>query len=206
MIKNERQYLITKTQVHEFEKALAQMTEAKEAENPEDLLRQAQVEALGSQLNDLKEEIQEYESLIARSANEPIVLELDSIESLPLVLIKARIAAKLSQKDLAEQLGIKEQQIQRYEANDYASAKLSRIIEVCQVFGLKLQSPSMIEIESLTDSVSVNQKTAPTSPWRQRLDEMRQRLGTDTKVSPIHSSSLHNGEMASTEGAKSVKI
>ena len=43
----------------------------------------------------------------------------------------------LSQKDLAEKLGLKEQQIQRYEATDYESASLSRLLEISDALGLK---------------------------------------------------------------------
>lgn len=66
-------------------------------------------------------------------------LILYSLSELPATLIKARIAAKLSQKALAERLGLKEQQIQRYEATEYASANLARVIEVSEMLGLKLE-------------------------------------------------------------------
>lgn len=65
------------------------------------------------------------------------MLELNSLEALPRALIKARIAAKLSQKDLAERLGLKEQQIQRYEATEYNSANLARVIEVSLALRIK---------------------------------------------------------------------
>ena len=42
-------------------------------------------------------------------------------------LIKARIARGLTHKELAQRVGIKEQQIQRYEATDYEAANLSRL-------------------------------------------------------------------------------
>ena len=148
MIKNERQYRITKAQVQKFEQALAELarcSEATQQENP--ILWQAQKSALESQLNDLQEEIAEYEALTSSPESEPIVLPLDSIETLPLALIKARIATKLSQKELAERLGLKEQQIQRYEATEYASANLSRIIEVSQALGLRLQPTAKLEVE-----------------------------------------------------------
>ena len=61
---------------------------------------------------------------------------------MPYILIKARIAQGLSQKELAERIGLKEQQIQRYEATDYASANLSRIKEVVSAFGVGINSPT----------------------------------------------------------------
>jgi ribosome-binding protein aMBF1 (putative translation factor) len=147
MIKNERQYRITKAQAQKFEQALAELencTEDKKQENP--ILFETQMSALESQLEDLREELQEYESLTTHVNNEPLVFELNSLEALPLALIKARIATKLSQKDLAERLGLKEQQIQRYEATEYASANLARVIEISQVLGLKLLSTGQVEV------------------------------------------------------------
>ncbi len=101
---------------------------------------------LESQLGDLWEELTEYEALTIHGDDEPLVFELNSLEALPLALIKARIATKLSQKDLAERLGLKEQQIQRYEATEYASANLARVIRVSQALGMKLQSSAGIEV------------------------------------------------------------
>jgi transcriptional regulator with XRE-family HTH domain len=58
----------------------------------------------------------------------------------PQALIQGRIAAGLSQKELAERLGLKEQQIQRYDATDYASASLTRVCEVARSLGLKVKA------------------------------------------------------------------
>ena len=66
---------------------------------------------------------------------------LKLVADLPSILIKARIAQGLSQRDLAERVGVKEQQIQRYEATDYASANLARLKEVAAVFRVKTDSP-----------------------------------------------------------------
>ncbi|MBZ0187422.1 MAG: helix-turn-helix domain-containing protein [Candidatus Obscuribacterales bacterium] len=48
-------------------------------------------------------------------------------------LIQARIARGLAQEDLAKLLNLKKQQIQSYEASDYASASLSRIMEIARM-------------------------------------------------------------------------
>jgi ribosome-binding protein aMBF1 (putative translation factor) len=147
MIKNERQYRITKAQARKFEQALADLegcAEDEKKENP--ILFKAQRSALESQLDDLREELGEYEALIVHGKGEPLMFEVNSLEAVPQILIKARIAAKLSQKDLAERLGLKEQQIQRYEATEYASANLARVIEVSQALGLRLQSKVGVEV------------------------------------------------------------
>src|SRR6266849_3391822 len=65
------------------------------------------------------------------------VVDLASFEHLPSALIQARIAAGFTQEQLAERVGVKSQQIQRYEATDYRSASLQRVAEVIQALGVK---------------------------------------------------------------------
>ncbi len=134
MIKNERQYRITKAQAEKFLLALRNLradTDDRYALHPR--LRQLQEEALKSQLVDLEEELREYEDLKeGRFAFE----KLEGISDLPKLLIRARIASGLTQRDLAGRLQLKEQQIQRYEASEYASASFTRIREVVTALGI----------------------------------------------------------------------
>ena len=53
-----------------------------------------------------------------------------SLEDLAARLIKARIVRGWSQRQLADLLGVAEQQAQRYEATGYRSASLARTLEV----------------------------------------------------------------------------
>ena len=131
MIKNERQYRLTKAQANRFSQTLQSLLS--EADGVHPLIVKAQREALSSQIADLKEELREYESLKAGLFQ---LDQLKTVAELPTLLIKARIAQGLSQKELAERLGLKEQQIQRYEATDYASARLARIKEVVGALGI----------------------------------------------------------------------
>lgn len=135
MIKNERQYRITKAQIEKFEASLTGLATHGDAEiHP--LLREAEASAIRSQLENLQREVADYEALLA---GEHPVLSLDSFDALPQALIQARIAAGLSQRDLAERLSLKEQQIQRYEATDYASASLERVQDVVRALGIKMR-------------------------------------------------------------------
>ena len=140
MIKNERQYRITKAQADRFSETLVNLGQRSgETEDVHPLIAKAQEEALRSQLADLEEELREYESL---KAGKFPMEEFSVVAELATVLIKARIAQGLSQKDLAERLGLKEQQIQRYEATDYASASLTRIKEVVSALGMARNKPA----------------------------------------------------------------
>jgi ribosome-binding protein aMBF1 (putative translation factor) len=136
MIRNARQYRITQAQVAKLEQALAQVMAGEERVafiHPR--LRQAERDALQSQITDLREQLAEYDAL--RTRKRP-VLHLKSFEELPRALIQARIAAGISQKELGKRLGLKEQQIQRYEATDYASASLARVHAVIRALGLQV--------------------------------------------------------------------
>lgn len=148
MIKNERQYRITKAQLAKFERALEQLAQGPfGGKQMHPLLQKAQEDALRSQMVDLRAQIEEYEVLRSR---QHAVLELASFEDLPRVLIQARIAAGINQKELAARLGLKEQQIQRYEATEYASASLVRVTEVVRALGLKVREEIILPRKQLS--------------------------------------------------------
>lgn len=143
MIKNERQYRITRTQAERFARTLEGLRERPEGvDGIHPMIAQAQVDAVSSQLADLEAELREYEAVREGRFR---MEELDVIADLPARLIKARIARGLSQRELADRLGLKEQQIQRYEATDYETAKWSRIREVAGALSLELSGSTQPE-------------------------------------------------------------
>lgn len=134
MITNERQHRITRAAMREFEEALARLDTVERHRPPE--LRQVMREAMESQLEELREQLADYEALRSGKVS---VLELDSLADLPDALIRARIAGGLTQRQLAARLGLKEQQIQRYEATRYAGVSLDRIQAVAEALGVKIR-------------------------------------------------------------------
>lgn len=141
MIKNEKQYRMTKAQARRFEEALAEL---ERQERPADIaprLWRAQKEAAGTQLRELNEQIATYERLQAGKSGE---LKLEAVEDLPKALIRARIAAGMTQEGLARRLGVKTQQVQRYEATEYESASFARILEVVNALGLRMPRPARL--------------------------------------------------------------
>ena len=154
MIKNERQYRLTKAQAKRFSQTLQGIGKGDEVHL---LIVKAQREALSSQIADLEEELREYESLKAGLFQ---LDQLKAVAELPTLLIKARIAQGLSQKELAERLGLKEQQIQRYEATDYASARLARIKEVVGALGVEEGGVALSKQKSASKVQHLNQTQA----------------------------------------------
>lgn len=153
MIRNERQYKITKAQAEAFRATLAEVLKTSSTEPPDsdDVLKwRLQESALRGQLEDLEEELKEYENL---RANRLESLEVGSLEELPDILVKGRIASGLTHKQLAEKLGWKEQQVQRYEATNYGGASLQRIQEVMQVLGMKVRKQIFVPSQPITPTV-----------------------------------------------------
>lgn len=132
MIKNQKQYALTQNKIEEFKTALE---EAKSLTDIDPILKKAQIEALQSSIEEFQNQLDDYDELSRGSIN---MLKADSFEDLRKALIKARIIKGWSQGHLAEKVGIKEQQIQRYEACNYSTANMIRIQEVADALGLQI--------------------------------------------------------------------
>ncbi len=138
MITNERQYRITKKKADKFVEALEEF-DKKESERmdvPPKLIR-AERQAMETQLTALRREVEEYEQI--RDGGVPD-LAVHSIDDLPEFLIKARIASRMTQRELAVRVQLHEQQIQRYESEGYASASFRRVRQVANALGVGLRS------------------------------------------------------------------
>ena len=147
MITNERQYRITNAEVERFKEALERMESDQTGQpNVHPRLIQAEREGLESQLQDLRHELEEYKAL---KNGEVSRITVDSFEELPIGLIKARIASGLSQKALANRLGLKEQQIQRYEAERYVSASYRRLLEIVRALGVSVKKEILLSDSAL---------------------------------------------------------
>ena len=137
MIKNERQHNIAKSQLKKFADAIEQFDQKIKSKKIHPLLIKAQKQSLQSQHSDIQEQINYYDNL--RKSKTPI-LELSSFEEIPITLIKARIALGLSQKDLAERIGLKEQQIQRYEFTEYSTASIAKVKEIIKALDIEVKN------------------------------------------------------------------
>ena len=131
MIYTDRQFRVSDKQLVKLRKALS-IVEDRVSDKP--WLKQAEVEAIKSQIRDIEAEMSDYMNL--KSARVSLSKSY-SLEELPHLLALARIASGLSQTDLARRLEMKPQQVQRYEATDYMGASLTRLIKVSQALGVK---------------------------------------------------------------------
>jgi transcriptional regulator with XRE-family HTH domain len=123
MITNERQYKIAKASLRGFREALH---ENKQATEIDPLERETNINAIGSEIETLEKQLRAYDDFKSGACTYIPANFMNLGEALTL----ARVATKLTQKRLAERIGVRESQIQRYEANGYAQASLARLQEV----------------------------------------------------------------------------
>jgi HTH-type transcriptional regulator / antitoxin HigA len=133
MITNDKQYKTTNTLISQLRQTLQTGSSVPEGVHP--VFASAHQAALASQLRELEDSVAEYDRLKSGSVT---AFEANSLRELPRLLIEARIARNMSQKELAAFVGIHEQQIQRYEAENYRSASLERLAEIADALSVKI--------------------------------------------------------------------
>jgi DNA-binding XRE family transcriptional regulator len=157
MIKNELEYQVSQEWVEKFEKSIAAMEKDENSKKNDPQRWEMNRGSLQCHLDKLQEEIAEYERLVNCDKSQSISIKVENLNKLPDALIKARIAAKISQKELAYILGIDEERVKQYEDTDYQCASFVEILEVSTVLGVEFETAVMRvdfeEIEAVKQSV-----------------------------------------------------
>jgi DNA-binding XRE family transcriptional regulator len=136
MIKNEREYRITKAHLAGFEGGLIENDKREFPANVDPGMKQVMHDAIASEIEVLRGQIDHYEQLRDGHITSR---EITSLHELPAALIEARIAARLTQRQLAERIDLAEQQIQRWEANDYSGVNLDRLQSIADALGVQMR-------------------------------------------------------------------
>jgi transcriptional regulator with XRE-family HTH domain len=141
MIKNEKQYQIAKGRLKDFKDSL-QEYQRKFAEVGGDEYSSAflGMKNVESMIRRHKEEIAEYENL---QSGKLTTVTMSMLGEIPDILIKARIAKNWTHADLAERVGLKEQQIQKYESTDYASASTWKLLYILDALEVEIPTVSV---------------------------------------------------------------
>jgi len=127
VIKNDRQLAAAERQREKLRDASARPAPA----DTDGRLVEAHRRALEADIAKLDAEISAYQ--VARSGAADLAA-LGAVDGFGKELVLARIAAGLTQKELAARLSKKTQQVQRYEQNLYASASLKTLTQVAHLF------------------------------------------------------------------------
>lgn len=146
MIKNNSQYNRVKSKIEE-------LTQAKEAfleenKDHESAKFQIGINSFDAVLSDLIKEKEDYENLSNGGLH---IIQPKSLEGLPTAIIQARIALGYTQKTFAELIGLKEQQVQRYESEDYQGVSFDRLLDFSEALRLKFYfEKTIISIDNET--------------------------------------------------------
>lgn len=190
MITNERQYKITKAQAEKLKDAIAQFSEidlARQGIDP--VIIAAQRSSLEHQLAELNADLVLYGKLRSGKLRQ---LAVANIAELGAKLIEARIVQGLSQRDLAERLGMKEQQVQRYEQDRYLTANLTRCAEVADALAVDLYGQLNVRQPSFFDRLLPHQEEEITfDPAKLPVREMKKRGWLD-QVKLLYAEALHS--------------
>lgn len=129
MITNRKQYLAEKRLLYALcqqQRIISQRLPSTADQNR----RQEALTELEARKEKLRKDLEQYDLL--RSPASPLP-DLKQAERLASDLIKARIVLDWSHRELAERTGVKRQQIQRYEATGYRSARFDRLITIATI-------------------------------------------------------------------------
>jgi hypothetical protein len=163
MIKDELEYEVSQEWVEKFKRSIAAMDRDEEAKQKDFLKWDAGRGSLLSHLEKLEAEIAEYERLISCDRIQPIKIVVEDLTKLPDALIKARIAAKMSEKELAEIADMDEERIKECERKNYQCASFVEIIEISCVLGLEFKTAVMeVNFEEIEASKRIAKE------WRER--------------------------------------
>lgn len=124
MIRNEKQYAVTRSWIRDFEHSVSVLDEKLRCNS--DPIVELERDGLRGQLGDLKGEMKEYELL--RSGNAGAV-QCD-LEDLPGTLVRRRISLGLSERDVAERVGLSERDVQEYERTGYGGASYDTLMGI----------------------------------------------------------------------------
>ncbi len=136
MIKNEKQYNSAKAKLQKWLITKEQVLARVASDQPEWLVAE-QLFGVEEQIRQLGAEIEEYDATVSGKA---ILPDPSLVSEIPLLLIRWRIARHWTQRDLAEQVGLHENQIQKYESENYGHASLQTVSKIAAA--LKLDKTS----------------------------------------------------------------
>jgi ribosome-binding protein aMBF1 (putative translation factor) len=133
MIKNEKQYKISKKKLKEL---ALQMDKVGSDKDQAPLRNQLLLASLADTRQVLEEEVAVYDSL---KKNKKPTLKERLISELPSIITEYKIISGLTQKEFSEKLGLKEQQLQRYEADNFKSVTFKNLLRFFDIMGLEIR-------------------------------------------------------------------
>lgn len=133
MIKNEKQYKISRKRLADVIAKIDKVTADAEENN---LKKELIVASLEDFKGDLEKEITAYDSLKIGTSTK---LKERNISELPDLITEYKIANNLTHKEFSQRLGLKEQQLQRYESEGFKSVSFQNLVKFINIMNLNLK-------------------------------------------------------------------
>lgn len=131
MIATEREYRLAEGEIARLEEALA-LAQNSSGEY-DSLLNTSYIDSLSLQIEELQQQRRDFERL---QRGEIDRLQFSTVEEFAELLVAARTARGLSQRQLGDLVGVAQQQISRWEANRFQTADLRTVAEVEAALGI----------------------------------------------------------------------
>jgi DNA-directed RNA polymerase specialized sigma subunit len=133
MIRNETEYKEAVQRIGEEKERFAKQAEVLRADgrSPQEIKRL--MDPILSFHEQLAEEVKAYERLRRGELD-----EVHSLRSMGQLLISLRIASALTQRELADLLGVHESQVSRDERNEYHGITLERAARILEALGVRV--------------------------------------------------------------------
>ncbi len=145
MIRSETEYKEAVARLSEQQRLLAeQQAKLKRAGLGSDEIKRV-TDPIRSFRQQLLEEVESYERLKRGEFG-----EIQNLRDIGQLLIAARVYRGLSQRELAERLGVHESQVSRDERNEYHGVTLERAARILEMLGVELRS----HVEALREEVA----------------------------------------------------
>jgi|GEM_PF-2535737 len=135
MITNQKQLRTTRRKIADLEQHRAELLAARSIEGRDPNAIEMEILSVNEVLANFKEQAEDFERL---HGSLPSEIHVESLEHLPPAVLKARIAAGLTQAELALRVGLATSAIERYERNSYRTAGLARIVELIDGIGIAM--------------------------------------------------------------------
>jgi len=146
MIRNENEYQEAARRLGEEQERLAEHRKRLEEMGLDAAEVKRALDPLRSFHEQLSEEVESYERLKRGEMG-----ELRNLHGLGATLVALRIALGLTQRELAERLGVHESQVSRDERNEYHAITVERASRILDAFSVDLRSEFEKPIKRLDD-------------------------------------------------------
>jgi DNA-binding Xre family transcriptional regulator len=131
MLKNERQYNSARAQLKVWMKNLDVLAARVANKEAEAWLLEEERFGIEQQIKQLAAEVQAYEDIVAGKKH--LMPPLLALAELPTLLIQWRLYRHWTQRELAARLGIQENLLQKYEAENFSGVSLQTLQKIAKV-------------------------------------------------------------------------